>query len=170
MDCDEIQSLLEPLMSGRLSGDESRRVRRHFASCAGCASRLGPSEWIEVLPALDGAIEPSEDFALRFQSRLQEHRLRQSTGRKAWWETVAAAGWVRQLVAAGALATLVVAGIYLRKYPGDVAARINSYNEFAVAENLPLLKDMDVISNMDLLEDLDTIENLPSSPAPPQGQ
>jgi hypothetical protein len=123
-------------------------------------------EWIEVLPALDDAIEPSEDFALRFQSRLQEHRLRRSRGRKPWWKMVAAGGWVRQLVAAGALATLIVAGFYLHKYPGDVTDRINSYNEFAVAENLPLLKDMDVISNMDLLEDLDTIENLPSSPAP----
>ena len=170
MDCDEIRNLLEPLMSGRLSGDESRRVRRHFASCAGCASRLGPMEWIEVLPALDDAIEPSEDFALRFQSRLQEHRLRRSAGRKPWWKMVAAAGWVRQLVAAGALATLVAAGIYLRKYPGDVTDRINSYNELAVAENLPLLKDMDVISNMDLLEDLDTIENLPANPAPLPGQ
>jgi len=170
MDCDEIRNLLEPLKSGRLSGDESRRVRRHLVSCAGCASSLGPMEWIEVLPALDDAIEPSEDFALRFQSRLQEHRRRRSAGRKPWWEMVAAAGWVRQLVAAGALATLVAAGIYLRKYPGDATDRINSYNEFAVAENLPLLKDMDVISNMDLLEDLDTIENLPSSPAPLLGQ
>ena len=63
MNCEQIREVLNAFVNGRMSGDESRAVRLHLASCAACASRLSPAERVEILPALDDEIEPSEDFA-----------------------------------------------------------------------------------------------------------
>ena len=164
MNCEQVGQVLEAFMNGTLNGEEARSVRLHFASCAGCISKLAPSERIEVLPAIDEEIEPSEDFAVRFHARLQERRRHATDNRVKPWR-IGLSAWARpwQLAAAGALAALVIAGLFVGRYSGGIPDQYFG-SDIAVAENLPLLKDMAVISNLDLLEDFDTIENLNLTP------
>ena len=157
MNCEQVRERLDAFVNGALSGEQSRAVRRHLASCAVCASNLSPTDWVEVLPVFDEAIEPSEDFALRFHARLRERRYPP----KSRWRALSAWGRPWQLLGAGALAALMMLGIFLGRHPGGGAAdRPESLNDIAVAENLPLLRDMAVISNLDMLEDFDAIEDL----------
>jgi anti-sigma factor RsiW len=162
MNCEQIGRVLRGFVEGTLRAEESRAVRMHLASCAACASRLSPSERMEILPALDDEIEPSEDFAARFHSRLQQRRGHLAIGRNRslWWRSVCAWGHPWKLAAAGALAAIVAAGIFIGRYPRGIPEPSEYFNELAIAENLPLLQDMAVISNLDLLEDFDTIEKL----------
>lgn len=39
MRCDEMEPLLGPLLDGELEDEETERVRRHLAACAGCRER-----------------------------------------------------------------------------------------------------------------------------------
>ena len=164
MNCSQVQSLLKPFLDGKLSGDESHGVRAHFASCRECASKLKPAEWIEILPALDETIEPSENFASRFYAKLEERQRRQDrheqpdqSGLSRWitWS------WPWRLAALGTLATLIVAGIYFGRSPSEALDRSVVYYEIGVTENLPLLQDMALINNLDLLQDMDAIESMP---------
>jgi anti-sigma factor RsiW len=154
---------LEAFMNGMLSGDESRAVRLHLASCVRCTSNLSLSQRIEILPALDESIELSEDFASRFDARLQERRGHQAFSKQQdpWWRRIS--GWRRPwpLAAAGVLVALVAVGIFLGRHPGDTTDQPVYFNDIAIAESLPLLKDMAVITNLDFLEGFDMIENLP---------
>jgi hypothetical protein len=155
MNCEQARELLERIALGTLSGKDARAVRRHYASCAACAAVLTPSQWVEVLPAIDETVEPSEDFAQKFYSRLRDRP-------KPWWRRAAARPWGRPLAVAGAMAAVALAGILIIRYPGfrnDPAADLN---DSSIVENLPLLEDLAVVSNLDLLEDFDTIDNLPN--------
>ena len=158
MNCQQIREAMEAFMNGKLRGEESREVRRHLASCDACSSRLSPSEWMEILPALDEEIEPTEDFSSRFHARLQERR----SHRIPWWRKISAWGRPWQLAAAGALA-LALVGIFLVRYLGEPTDQAE-YADIAVAEDLPFFDDMAIISNLDLLEDFDIIENLDLRP------
>jgi anti-sigma factor RsiW len=159
MNCEQIREVLNAFINGRMSGDESRAVRLHLASCAACASRLSPAERVEMLPALDDEIEPSEDFAARFQEKLQRRKTKssyakeRSGGRSFVWRRP----W--QLTAAGALAALLMAGIFLQ-HSGDRLNVPDNLTDFPVAENLSLLQDMSVINNLDFLENFETIEKI----------
>lgn len=159
MNCEQIREVLNVFVNGGMSGDESRAVRRHLASCAACASRLSPIERVEILPALDDEIEPSEDFAARFQGELQRRKKESSFakersgglpffGRRPW-----------QLGAVGTLAALLMAGIFLR-HSGDGLNVPDTISDFSVAENLSLLQDMPVVNNLDFLENFETIEKI----------
>jgi anti-sigma factor RsiW len=159
MNCEQIREMLDAFVNGRMSGDESRAVRLHLASCAACASRLSPAERIEILPALDDEIEPSEDFAAGFQQELRRRKMESSSAKER------AGGlsffWRRpwQLTAVGALTALLMAGIFLR-HSGDGLNVSDNLNDFSVAENLSLLQDMPVINNLDFLENFETIEKI----------
>jgi anti-sigma factor RsiW len=155
MNCNQARDALERLLEGNLSGREAREVRVHLASCNSCAAGLDADQWVEVLPALDETIEPSDDFSSRFQAKLERQP-------KPGWKRIGGWGWPRQLAAAGALAAVILAGILAIRYPFSTQERDTNVKDFAVVENLPLLQDMAVISNLDLLEDFDTIEELPS--------
>ena len=161
MNCEQIREVLKAFISGRMSGDESRAVRLHLASCAACASRLSPAEWVEILLALDAEIEPSEDFTARFQGKLRRRKMESLSlsakersgglsffGRRPW-----------QLAAAGALAALLMIGIFLR-HSGNGLNVPDNLNDFSVAESLSLLQDMPVINNLDFLENFETIEKI----------
>ena len=158
MNCEQIREVLNAFVNGRMSGDESRAVRLHLASCVACASRLSPAERVEILPALDDEIEPSEDFAARFQEKLQRRIMESSSARERsgglsfFWRRP----W--QLAVVGALA-LLMAGIFLRP-SGDGLNVSDTMNDFSVAENLSLLQDMPVINNLDFLENFETIEKI----------
>jgi anti-sigma factor RsiW len=169
MNCEQVRKILEAFKEGRLSAEESRAARVHLASCAACASGLSLSDRMEILPALDDGIEPSEDFAARFHSRLRD-RLSHPAGGRAldpWWRRAFAWGHPWKLAAASAFAALVITGIFLGRYSRR-ASGPSEYFELAAAEHLPLLQDMAVISNLDLLENFDTIENLPPAPNSPE--
>jgi anti-sigma factor RsiW len=166
MNCEQIRNILKAFGQGTLNAEDSRAVRVHMASCAACVSRLSPSERMEILPALDDEIEPSEDFAARFHARLQERRSKAASAKRPaqWWKAVFVWGRPWNLAAAGTLAAILIAGVFwggslrgTRELPDDM-------NELSIAEHLPLLQDMAVISNLDLLEDFDTIENLTPGP------
>lgn len=166
MNCDKTRELLESLISGKLSGEVSRAVCAHLASCRDCASGLSASEWIEVLPVLDEGIEVSGEFSARFHAKLRERlHSRSSNGWSgaSWWVRVAGWGWPRRLAVAGSLAALVVAGILLGRLPDSAPDYPAAYSDLGIAENLPLFEDMAVINNLELLEDFDTIENLPTA-------
>ncbi len=154
MNCSEAQELLGSLINGELSGERARDVRDHFALCDACAAGLTPSQWTEVLPAIDDRLEPSADFVPRFREKLE-------TRREPWRKKRTAWGWPRQAAAAGALAALVLAGIFVIRSPRTSQDPAAYVGDIAVVEKLPFLEDMAVISNLDLLEDFDTIENLP---------
>jgi len=159
MNCEQIREVLNVFVNGGMSGDESRAVRLHLASCAACASRLTPAERVEILPALDDEIEPSEDFAARFQQKLQRRKKESSSkkersgGLSLFWRHP----W--QLATVGTLAALLMAGIFLR-HSEDALNVPDTMNDFSVAENLSLLQDMPVINNLDFLENFETIEKI----------
>jgi len=159
MNCEQIREVLNAFVNGRMDGVESRAVRLHLASCAACASRLSPAERVEILPALDDEIEPSEDFAARFQEKLQRQKMESSSakerlgglsffGRRPW-----------QLAAVGTLSAMLMAGIFLR-HSGDGLNVPDTMNALSVAENLSLLRDMPVINNLDFLENFEAIEKI----------
>ncbi len=154
MNCKEARERFELVHNGELSGGEARAVRAHYAACADCRAVLSPSEWVELLPALDVSLEPSADFSARFQAKLNARP-------KPWWRRIRQWGIPRQLVAAGALASIIFAGILVLKRPDVGPERASSMNDIQIAQDLPLLQDMAVVNNLDLLEDFDTIENLP---------
>jgi hypothetical protein len=162
MNCENARELLEQIMSGKLSGEEARSVRLHFASCPDCAAGLNTSQWMEILPAMDETIEPPGDFAPRFHAKLQSRP-------QPWWKRIQAWGLPRKLAAAGALASIILVGVLVIRYPFTNQDRLGDPNEFGVAQNLPLLEDMPVVSNLDLLEDFDAIENLPHLMKEPVG-
>jgi anti-sigma factor RsiW len=159
MNCEQIREVLNAFVNGRMSGDESRAVRLHLASCAACASRLSPAERVEILPALDDEIEPSEDLAARFHGKLQQRKMEtsytkeRSGGLSFLWRRP----W--QIAAVGTLAALLMAGIFLR-HSGDGLNVPDPMNDFSIAENLSLLQDMPVINNLDFLENFETIEKI----------
>jgi len=154
MTCKEAREKFQKVLGGDLSGGEARAVREHYASCAECRAGLAPADWVEILPAMDEIIEPSGDFAARFQARL-------SARPKPWWRRIGEWGSTRKLVAAGALASVILGGIFVWRQPDAGQDRATDMNDIQVAQNLPLLQDMPVVNNLDLLEDFDTIENLP---------
>jgi anti-sigma factor RsiW len=165
MKCHQVQSLLKPFLDGKLSGDESFGVRSHLASCRDCASKLKSTEWIEILPALDEMIEPSEDFNARFYEKLEARQRQPDYSKRpdrSVWSRLMAWGWPWRLAAVGTLATLIVAGIYFGKSPSEALDRSAVYYDIGVTENLPLLQEMTLINNLDLLENLDAIESMPS--------
>lgn len=164
MKCQNAQDLLKPLSDGRLKGDVLRRVCEHIESCAACRSRLSPADLIEVLPALDETIEPSEDFGSRFYAELEMRRTRQvpekkpqHSGFKFNWMS----GWAWRLAAASVLTVLVGVGLYTQQSSYRIPDTSAVFYEIEVTENLPLLQDMALFNNLDLFENLDAIENLP---------
>jgi len=163
MNCEEFQNRLRESAAEKTV--DSLDLRLHAASCARCASKLSALEWVEIWPALDRSIEPSEEFAARFHARLKLRQNRQGVLQRilSWWGGFAAWGWPKQVLVAGSLAAVLGAGVFLGRYPGQKNAA--EYRDFAVAVNLPLLQDMDVVNNLDLLEDFEIIENLPAGPA-----
>jgi anti-sigma factor RsiW len=162
MNCEQISTILKAFGEGTLSAEESREVRVHLASCPACASRLSPADRMEILPALDDVIEPSEDFAARFRARLQEGSGKAaSVGRPVpWWRVIFVWGRPWNFAAAGALTAILIAGVFWGGYFRGTQDLSEEANELSIAENLPLLEDMAVISNLDLLEDFDAIQNL----------
>lgn len=172
MNCEETLSNLDSFLNGRLCGEKSRQVRLHLAGCARCAAVLTPLDRIEVLPAMDGEITPSEDLTSRFQARLAAHRAAASqSGRfsaaallRSWFPSLP-----RQIAGAGALAAFLIFGIYLGLHRVSAPVPIPGSGEVVIAENLPLLQDMGVIKNLDLLEDLDTIQEMTGDQAPQTG-
>ena len=166
MNCEQIEKNLQAFGEGRLDAEDSRAVRVHLASCPACASRLSPVERMEILPALDDEIEPSEDFAARFHSRLQERRNRATSVRQSipLWKMVLVWGRPWNLTAIGTLAAILIAGALWVRYPGGTRELPADMNELSIAEHLPMLEDMAVISNLDLLENFDAIENLAPGP------
>jgi anti-sigma factor RsiW len=159
MNCEQVCKALDVFINGRMSGEESRAVRVHLASCAACASRLSPSERIEILPALDDGIEPSADFAARFQEKLQRRKAAGIPSFRARKNRISSS-WFRVMGEVGALAAILVAGIYLARNLIDTSVPSDYMNDPSLARNLNLLEDMAVINNLDLLENFDTIENM----------
>lgn len=161
MNCEQIPDVLDAFLNGRMSGEASRAVRMHLASCASCASQLSLFEKIEIVPALDREIDPPADFAARFQDLLQRRKKESDiltskvpagrfsfSGLRPW-----------QLAATGALAALLTVGIFLR-FPSDGINDPDNLSYAAAAENLSLLQDMPVINNLDFLENFETIEEM----------
>jgi hypothetical protein len=164
MNCADAQARLKVFLSGKLEGNESRNVRLHLASCVRCASVLNSVDRIEILPAIDEDVEPSEGFHDRFLSRLEAHRARQAGIRRdSYFRWYRLSEWrmPRRLAATASLAAVLFLGIYLTFFrveedPGSLPSDIT------IAENLQLLKDMKVIENLELLEDFESIQALGS--------
>jgi anti-sigma factor RsiW len=157
MNCEETRAGLDQLRSGRLSGEASRRLRRHLASCPACWSGLGDSDRIEALSSMDEPIEPSPDLSERFTQRLLQHRSAQEGQvRMGWWRQL----WrPRRLAAAAALAGLLALLVFLKDFRRSPPSS-QEVADYSFAEDLPLLEEMDVIRNFELIEDFDAIQKL----------
>jgi len=154
---------LKPLSEGRLKGDVLLLIRDHIASCAACRSGLDPMALVEILPALDKTIEPSEDFGSRFYAEL-EMRRRQSREEKSYSSSLITwmSGWRWRLATAGVMTILVAGGFYLQQSRRPVPDTSAIYYEIEVSDdNLQLLQDMALFDNLELFENLDAIENMP---------
>ncbi len=170
MNCAQTKNLMKEFLNGGLSGAEARSVRAHLSSCSHCASALGEIDRIEVLTAMDEEIEPSRDFHARFMSRLETQRATQVSrpqSSASWWSLFLNWNLGRQLAVVGALAAVLFIGVYVGKYrTTESVPAPGTIGDIAIAENLPLLRDMRVIENLDLLEDFDAIQNLEASNPP----
>ena len=168
MTCRESQEQLKAFLAGNLSGDASKAIRGHLASCRDCAALLSPADRVELLPALEETILPAKGLQARFHARLEAHK-RERLGKTrsrlrhlSWnWS------WPARLSAAGALAVAVLAaGILLQFRSVGNYASAPSDVEISIAQNLPLLQDMPVIENLEMLEDFDSIDNMGAGPGP----
>ena len=161
MKCEQVCEALDAFLNGDMSGEASRAMRRHLASCAACAGRLRSLEWVEILPALDAEVEPTDDFAARFQEKLRRRKAEsgtvRTTERAGWLSCLRQRAW--RLAAAGALAALLAAGMFLR-HPGDGMNSADAWGDLPGVENLSLFQDMPVVDNLDFLEDFEAIETL----------
>jgi len=166
MTCRETQAQLEAFLNGKLSGESSRSIRRHLASCNSCAALLSPEDLIELLPVLDETIQPSAGLQARFHARMEAHRREQpEKTRRTLPFDWRALGRPARLIGAGALATvLVAAGIIFEIRSYRPYATAPSEVEMTIAGNLPLLQDLRVIENLEMLEDFDSIDNLSTVP------
>lgn len=167
MNCEETRRSLQSFLNGRLSGEESRGIRKHLAGCADCASRLDALDRIEILTALDEEIEPSAHLLTRFRVRVEQHRSRAAESRAGFSWIRRHVSWGRRSQLAAAvfgITILLVAGVYWSRYQAGSAQRGSTINEINIAEKLPLLRDMPVIQNLDLLEDFDSIQSLSTVP------
>ncbi len=162
MNCPDVKNRLGVFLAGALSGDEASQVRSHLAACPRCLSALPSVHRLEILPAFDQGIEPSEDLCHRFHERLIAHRRRVPWTRGSLFRVrvMALLGVAPgQVAAVGALAAFLLIGVWLGLYRVPAPAR-DPGHEIPIAENLPILQDLGVIKNLDLLEDFDAIEDL----------
>ncbi len=166
MTCREIQMQLGAFLAGELSGDLSRSVRRHLASCKACAALLNREDLAELLPVLDETIRPSAGLPARFHARLEAHQRKQSRKfqpRKSF--NLLSWSWPARLSAAGAMAVAVIAvGLLFQMRSSRNYLSAPTDAEITIVQNLPLLQDMPIIENLDMLEDFDSIENLAVGP------
>jgi len=168
MSCEGIRPQITALLEGRLGGPRARMVREHLAACTVCAARLSPSDRAELLPILDEVVRPSDSLDERFCARLAAHRAARTLGQRPLVERWRALATPPRLAVAGVLATVLVAVVVftLKLDPGLGPAA--NPGDYGVAENLPLLQDMDVVQNLDLLEDLDAIQALDEGKPKPE--
>lgn len=162
MNCREFNDSLNEYKEGRPIGNGLVRVREHLRTCAECRSGLKARDLVEILPAFDSSVEPSDDFSSRFYAKLESRTDRnaaglqvQTAGRKASWLS----GGYLKLAAAGVMVLLVSAGIYFRdvsRIPDTSAV----FYEIEVTENLEMLKDMALLEELEFFEDMDAIESL----------
>ncbi len=162
MNCKEFEHCLEPLLAGKLRGEEARQVRQHVRDCPRCRTALSPADRIEILPLLDGEIEPREDLDGRFRARLAAHRADRTTADASSFAISFGQSWFApgRIAALGALAAFLFLGVYLGLYQVPAPGPVSTSGEMSIAENLPLLQNMGVIKNLDMLEDFDAIEEI----------
>jgi len=163
MNCQEFQVMLKACKEGQSQQDGSRLVREHLRVCSVCRAGMTARDLVEILPAFDSSVEPSDDFSSRFYGELKFRTSRktsdappQTPGRKTSWLS----SWHLKLAAAGVMIALVSSGIYFRdsfQVPDTSAV----FYEIEVTENLALLQDMALLEDLEFFEDLDAIENLP---------
>ncbi len=161
MNCHELEKSLKGFLSGELSREDATVVRAHLAGCRDCRTLLNAVDRTEILPALDETVEPSSDLGSRFHARLIRHRsklidpvLGESESRPHKW-------WSPKLLAAAALAaTIIIGAMLVGNYLRIAREPEVTGRDLAVAENLPLLKQMDVISNLELLENFEEIQSM----------
>ncbi len=169
MNCEEVREVLNAFLNGGMSGEKSRAIRLHLASCFTCASRLSPSEKIELLPVFDETIEPSKDFSERFHIRLQRRGIAHVLDFPERERRITSSlFWV--LAKVGAVAAILLGGVFLVRHPIDTSIPPDYVSELTVAQKLNLLEDMAVISNLDLLENFDGIEKMAAAPQRPNDQ
>ena len=155
MNCRMAQDNLKALVEGELSAAEARDTREHLASCPACSANLSPAQWVEVLPGLEGEIEPSPGFAHDFY---REVRRRRDAGRVPRPDMA----WARpaRLAGAGALVLVVLLGVFAGRLPWGGLGPSGPAGEPGTEETVAILKDMGVIHHLDLLEDFETIADL----------
>ena len=125
MNCPKTQELLRPFLEGTLQGEVLRQIREHIASCPECRSGFCPQDLVEILPALDTSIEPSEDFKSRFYAELEARRGKESQARDQGLRFSRIPQWSWRYAAAGILLMMGASVLYYRQYsyrPPDTAA------------------------------------------------
>lgn len=162
MNCREFQDNLKEYREGKPIGDGLVQVREHFRACAACRSGITARDLVEILPAFDTSVEPSDDFSSRFYAELKTRASRETADfrvksgePKASWLS----GGYLKLAAAGVMILLVSAGIYFKgvsRMPDTSAV----FYEIEVTENLEMLKDMALLEDLEFFEDMDAIESL----------
>jgi predicted anti-sigma-YlaC factor YlaD len=162
MNCREFHDSLNEYKQGKPIGNGMVRVREHLRTCDACRSGLKARDLVEILPAFDSSVEPSDDFSARFYAELESRAGRKTSGsqvktagRRVSWLS----GGYLKLAAAGVMILLVSAGIYFRdvsRVPDTSAV----FYEIEVTENLEMLKDMALLEDLEFFEDMDAIESL----------
>jgi len=127
-------------LAGTLPEAEAAEVRRHLASCAGCAEERDLlREGTSIVPPLP-AVEPRVGFATRAAARASELQSRPL-----------GSPWLRWALAGGVAAAAAAAAVLIARparAPGD---------EMVVAQRLDLFEDLNVVQNQDALRDLDVV-------------
>jgi anti-sigma factor RsiW len=165
MNCEETRARLGRMVEGSMDGEAARAVREHLASCRACAALLSPADLVEILPALDETVEPTDTLPAGFHSRLMEHRRAATAPPVPWWEGLFALPSAARLATAGGMAAFLFGVSYLGLQRITAPGTQQLTGDLAVAQNLPLLKDMEVVQNLELLEDFDTIQGLADKPS-----
>jgi len=162
MNCSEFQVKLSEYKGGKPFRDGLIRVREHLETCAACRSGMTAPDLVEILPAFDASVEPSDDFSSRFYAELKSRTDRKTpdVGKEILGRKISRfSGGYLKLAAAGVMILLVSAGIYFRdvsRMPDTSAV----YYDIEVTENLEMLRDMALLEDLEFFEDMDAIENL----------
>jgi len=171
MNCNQIRELLPDLAAGMDASTAEPEVKKHIASCAGCAAHLRDLQKTMALLDEWQAPEPSPYFDTRLQARLREEMARPATGWLNWLNRMRRPEWAMSLAAvvfAGALAIgiggksyiFVAEGIPTR--PPSLGLPVQPGT--AVGDLQALERNDELYADFDVLDDLQVQDDVTANP------
>ena len=159
--CEEFEADLVLLHYNDLAGDERMKLQTHLSDCAACAKYLnGLSKLLLMTQAND---DPPERFWQDYSRELR-HKLEATDQPPGWWAGIANFLQPRLMPSLAGVAILVLTigftiGNGLWSNRKEITIDEALIKALPVAENLEMLRNMDILDNIELLEFMNAQSN-----------